>query len=76
MITPERMVEMATDITTLHIIQHKRTKTHYVVVSKQKAKINGEWFHGICYYPENDDVQKDEYFWRPVTDFNGFIEVK
>jgi len=76
MITPERMVEMATDMKMLHIIQHKRTQNNYVVVSTQKAKINGEWLNGICYYPENDDAQKDEYFWRLVTDFTGFVEVK
>jgi len=92
MITPERIIEMATDITTLHIIQHKRTQRNYIVVSTQKAKINGEWLNGICYYPENDDVgewlngicyypenddvQEGEYFWRSVTDFNGFEEKK
>ena len=76
MITPERIIEMAIDTTTLHIIQHKRTQRNYIVVSKQKAKMNGEWLNGICYYPENDDVQEGEYFWRSVTDFNGFEEKK
>ena len=72
MITNERMIELANAPSALHTIRHIEKETDYKVICAQKAKINGEWVDGICYY----SVTGGDYYWRAVDNFNGFIEVK
>lgn len=67
MISADKIRDLATS-PKVYTIRHIKTNNEYSVVCKQKAKINGEWVDGICYYSKRNGMN----FWRAETDFEGF----